>query len=39
MAISGIIATVSLVGVLVLLFVGGLALAAVDKHFDAGREH
>lgn len=39
MVISGIIATVSLVGVLVLLFVGGLALAAVDKHFDAGREH
>lgn len=39
MVISGIIATVSLVGALVLLFVGGLALAAVDKHFDAGREH
>lgn len=39
MTISGIIATVSLVGVLVLLFVGGLALAAVDKHFEAGREH
>lgn len=39
MLISGIVATAALVGVLVLLFVGGLALAAVDKHFDAGREH
>lgn len=39
MFISGVIGTVSLVAVLVLLFVGGLALAAVDKHFDAGREH
>lgn len=39
MVISGIIATVSLVSVLVLLFLGGLALAAVDKHFDADREH
>lgn len=39
MLISGIVATAALVGVLVLLFVGGLALAAVDKHFDAGRKH
>lgn len=39
MLVSGIVGTASLVAVLVLLFVGGLALAAVDKHFDAGREH
>jgi hypothetical protein len=39
MLISGIVGTTALVSVLVLLFVGGLLLAAVDKHFDAGREH
>lgn len=39
MLISGIVGTASLITVLVLLFVGGVALAAVDKHFDAGREH
>jgi hypothetical protein len=39
MVISGVIATVTLVATLVLLFVGGLALAAVDKRFDADREH
>jgi hypothetical protein len=39
MLISGIVGTTALVSVLVLLFVGGLVLAAVDKHFDAGREH
>lgn len=39
MLISGIVGTAALVGVLVLLFVGGLALAAVDRHFDAGRKH
>jgi hypothetical protein len=39
MLVSGVIATASLVVVLILLFAGGLALAAVDKHFDAGREH
>jgi hypothetical protein len=39
MLVSGIVATVGLVSVLVLLLVAGLALAAVDKHFDAGREH
>lgn len=39
MVISGIVATASLVGVLVLLFVGGLALALVDKKLDAKREH
>ena len=39
MFVSGVIATVSLVAVLVLLFVGGVVLAAVDKHFDSDREH
>ena len=39
MLISGIVATASLVAVLILLLAGGLALAAVDKHFDVGREH
>lgn len=39
MFVSGVVATASLVAVLVLLFVGGLALAAVDKHVDAGRQH
>lgn len=39
MLISGIIATASLVVILVLLFVGGLALAAIDKKVDANREH
>ncbi len=39
MFVSGVVATASLVTVLVLLFVAGFALAAVDKHFDAGREH
>lgn len=39
MLISGVVATGSLVVILVVLFLAGLALAAVDKHFDAGREH
>jgi hypothetical protein len=39
MVISGIVATTALVSVLVLLFAGGFVLAAVDKHFDAGRQH
>lgn len=39
MLVSGVIATASLVVVLILLLAGGLALAAVDKHFDADREH
>lgn len=39
MLISGIVATASLVSVLLLLLAGALALAAVDNHFDAGREH
>ncbi len=39
MVISGIVATVTLVGVLVLLFVGGLTLALIDKKVDVNREH
>lgn len=39
MLVSGIVATAGLVSVLVLLLVGALALAPVDKHVDAGREH
>lgn len=39
MLVSGIIGTASLVAVLVLLLVGGLALAVVDKKVDAHRQH
>lgn len=39
MLVSGIIGTASLVAVLVLLFVGGVILAIVDKKVDAQREH
>lgn len=39
MLISGVVATASLVTLLVVLLVAGLALAAVDKHCDKGREH
>lgn len=39
MLVSGVVATASLVAVLVLLFVGGLVLAAVDKYADKKREH
>lgn len=39
MLVSGIIATASLVGILVLLFVASLGLILVDNHFDANREH
>lgn len=39
MLVSGIIGTVSLVTVLLLLLVGGLVLAAIDKKVDAKREH
>jgi hypothetical protein len=39
MLISGVVATGSLVAILVVLFLAGLVLAAVDKHFDAGRKH
>lgn len=39
MLVSGVIATASLIGVLVALFAVSLALIAVDKHFDANRQH
>ena len=39
MLVSAIVGTGSLVVVLVLLFVGGVALAVVDKKVDAQREH
>lgn len=39
MLVSGIVATGSLVALLVVLFAAGVALAAVDKHFDANRQH
>lgn len=37
--ISGIIGTVTLVGVLLALFVGAAALALVDNYVDRNREH
>jgi hypothetical protein len=39
MLISGVVVTASLGVLLIVLFAAGLALAAVDKHCDAGREH
>lgn len=39
MLVSGVIGTALLVSVLVLFLVGGIGLAAVDKHFDQGRDH
>lgn len=39
MLVSGIVGTGSLVAVLILLFIGGVALAVVDKKVDAQREH
>jgi hypothetical protein len=39
MLVSGIVGTASLVAVLVLLLVGGVALAIIDKKVDAKREH
>lgn len=39
MFISGVVATASLVAILVVLLVGGVALALVDKHFDVNRQH
>ncbi len=39
MFVSGVVATASLVAILVVLFLGGVALAIVDRHFDAGRKH
>ena len=39
MLVSGIIATASLVGILVALLAAGVALVLVDKHCDANRQH
>ena len=39
MFISGVVATASLVAILVVLLLGGVALTLVDKHFDAKRQH
>ena len=39
MLVSGVIASAALAGILVVLFVAGIALAVVDKHLDLGREH
>lgn len=39
MFVSGVVATASLVGILVALFAAGIVLAMVDKKVDAGREH
>jgi hypothetical protein len=39
MFVSGVVATAGLVGTLLVLFVGAVALALVDKRFDAGRRH
>jgi len=39
MLVSGIVASGSLVGILVVLFAAGVVLAYVDKSCDAGREH
>jgi hypothetical protein len=39
MFVSGVIATITLVGTLVGLLVAGWALVAVDKYFNKHREH
>lgn len=39
MLVSGVIATVSLVGVLALMFVLGMVLTYIDNKVDAGRIH
>lgn len=39
MFVSGVVATASLVGILVALFGAAVALSYVDKQFDKGREH
>jgi len=39
MLVSGVVATASLVGLLVVLFAAGLGLAWIDKRFDDKREH
>lgn len=39
MLVSGIVATASMVGILVAVFAAGIVLAWIDKKVDAGREH
>ncbi len=39
MSISAIVGSVLLIGALALFLLAGVALAAVDKHLDAKREH
>jgi len=39
MFVSGVIATASLVGILVLGFVAAVLLAVIDKRFEPQREH
>lgn len=39
MLVSGIVATASMVGILVAVFVAGIVLAWIDKKVDAGRIH
>jgi hypothetical protein len=39
MFVSGVVATASLVGILVALFAAAVVLMMVDKKVDAGREH
>lgn len=39
MLVSGIIVSASLVGILAVLFIGGVGLAMLDKHLDQWRQH
>ncbi len=39
MLVSGVVATASLIGILVALLGAATVLMLVDKHFDANREH
>ncbi len=39
MLVSGIVATASLAGILVVMFAAAVVLTLIDKKVDAGREH
>lgn len=39
MFVSGVVASVALIGIMAALFVAGLVLAYVDKRCDKGRQH
>lgn len=39
MLVSGVVATASLIGILVALLGAATVLMLVDKHFDVNREH